>query len=364
MTKELRLMTWPVRLPSSYFTGFLMINHPPVEGACEYGWGKEAEDVSVETLLGWCEYFEERTKNETLDTGSMEWDAIIPTHSHFIELLKNKDIKAIQDYLKNMWATPLCHGTAQGKYFYDRLIKNEDDIIKNTGFAIYDKFLTLMEANAIIPSFSPEEYSMKSDFLKFYTIDPDDYLDLLEKSFNCDLSAPSYQGKHFGIQTKRHGLYSDRDIMALGIAIRIRETYWKNQNISICDIGGGVGYLTYWLNKLGFKNITYIDLPSTTISAMYFLHINKIENVTFLSPEHFDGNYDLVINFDGITTYGEKAAKKYMSLIEKNTKHFMSINREIDEYRVCDICNMRRISRNPFWLRKGYVEEDYVRNNS
>lgn len=353
-------MSWPVRLPSSYFTGFLMINHPPVEGACEYGWGRAPETVTDSFINELCDYFEERMKDDTLDSGSMEWDAIVPTHAEFVEMLKERKIEQLKFYLKYMFTTPLCHGTAQGKYFYDRLIRNVDDIQNNTGFAIYDKFLTLMEANAVIPAFSPEEYQTKNDFLKFYTIDPDDYIGLLEKSFDCDLTAPEYQGNHFGILTKTHGLYSDRDIMALGIAILIKQAYWDRKNISICDIGGGVGYLAYWLNKLGFENITYVDLPTVTVSAKYFLETNNVKNVKFISPKEFDGKYDIVVNFDGITTYGEDSAKEYIDKIETNTKHFMSINREIDDYRVSDICNMRRISRNPFWLRKGYVVEDYV----
>lgn len=356
-------MNWPVRLPSNLFTGFLMISHPPVEGACEFGWGAVPEDVSDDFLNSLCDYFEERMEDETLDAGSMEWDAIIPTHAEFVELLKNRDIEQLRFYLAHMFTKPLCHGTAQGNYFYDRLIKNTDEIQKNTGFAIYDKFLTLMEANAIIPAFSPEEYQVKNDFLKFYTIEPDDYMDMLERSFECDLTAPAYQGNHYGIQTSRHGLYSDRDIMALGVAIHIKQSYWDRKDVTICDIGGGVGYLAYWLKKLGFENVTYVDLPTTTVSAKYFLETNGVTNVKFISPKEFDGKYDLVVNFDGITTYGEKTAKDYIEKIEANAEHFLSVNREIDEYRVADICDMRRISRNPFWLRKGYITEDYVSEN-
>lgn len=360
MTKELRMMTWPVRLPSSYFTGFLMINHPPVEGACEYGWGKAPEVRDDGFLNKLCDYFEQRMKTDSLDAKSDEWNAIVPTHAAFVELLEKRDLENLHEYLRFMFSKPLCHGTAQGHYFYKRLNENVDDIQKNTGFAIYDKFISLMEANNIIPTFSPEEYLTKNDFLKFYTISPDNYLDMLEKTFNCDLSAPEFQGKHFGIQTDRHGLYSDRDLMALAISIRVKEAYWNRSDITICDIGGGVGYLSYWLRKLGFENITYVDLPTVTVSAMYFLEINGIDNVKFITPDQFDGKFDLVINFDGITTYGRETAEDYMSKIEKNANHFLSVNREFDDFRVSDICNMRRISRNSFWLRRGYIEEDYV----
>ena len=357
MTKDLKMMNWPIRLPSSYFTGFLMINHPPVEGACEFGWGK-APKRDDDLLNKLCDYYEENKSIKI--TGSFEWDGIIATHGEFEELLKNRDLDKLHAYISNMFAKPLCQGTAQGQFFFDKLMRDIDEIQKNTGFAIYDKFLCLMEANAIIPAFSPEEYQKKYDFLKFYTIDPDDYLDMLERAFDCDLKAPEYQGCHFGIKTNRHGLYSDRDIMALGIAIKVKETYWNRNDIKIADLGGGVGHLTYWLNKLGFTDITYVDVPTITISAMYFLETNGIETTKFVSTEDFDGDFDLVINIDGLTQYSREAAENYAAKLVKNTKHFLSINREFDEFRVSDVCKMRRISRNQFWLRRGYIEEDYV----
>jgi 2-polyprenyl-3-methyl-5-hydroxy-6-metoxy-1,4-benzoquinol methylase len=200
--------------------------------------------------------------------------------------------------------------------------------------------------------------------LKFYTIDPDDYMDMMERQFDCDLKAPEFQGDHFGIQTKRHGLYSDRDIMAMDVAIKIKERYWNRKNVRIADLGGGVGYLAYWLTKLGFDDITYVDLPTVTTSAMYFLGTNGIDNVKFITPEEFEGDFDVVINVDGMTQYSKESAQKYMRKIEENAKHFMSVNREFDDFRVSEICDMRRISRSPSWVRRGYVEEDYVPENT
>lgn len=361
MTKELKLMSWPVRLSSNYFTGFLMINHPPVEGACEYGWGHPVEYKDEKLLNELCDYFEERTSSESLDSGSMEWDGVVSTQTEVIDLLKDRNIEELHRYLSVMFTKSICNGTAQGPMFFQILKENRDDIQSNTGFAIYDKFLTLMESNGIIPTFSPEQYLKKNEFLKFYTIDPDDYLTMLEKKFDCDLTAPRYQGLHFGLQTKKHGLYSDRDLMALAVAIKIKETYWNRPDITIADLGGGVGYLGYWLTKLGFKNITYIDLPTTTISAMYFLRTNDVDTVKFITPADFDGNYDVVINLDGLTQFSKEIAEDYIKKIEDGgARHFVSINREFDEFRVLDICDMRKISRTPFALRKGYVEEDYI----
>jgi hypothetical protein len=153
--------------------------------------------------------------------------------------------------------------------------------------------------------------------------------------------------------------------MALGIALRISETYWNKKEIKIANVGGGVGYLEYYLHKMGYKNLTMIDLPTVSTSAKFFLDTNLPDhNVSLISPEEFDGNYDLGINCDGLTQFGRANAEEYAKKISKNAKHFLSINREIDEFRVSEIMDMQRISRNPFWYRKGYVEEDYVAKKS
>ena len=362
MTKELKLMSWPVRLPSNYFTGFLMISHPPVEGGCEFGWGKPVETRDDKMLEDICDYFESRIDKESIGMpGSVIWDSLVPTHAEFIEMLKERDYEKLHEYLRNMFTQPITHHIAQGDYFYNKLLKDEDDIQKNTGFAIYDKFITILEATALIPTFSPESYQIDNEFLKYYTVSPDKYIDTLEEHLGYELQAPKYSGQHFGIQTERHGLYSDRDIMALGVAIRISESYWNKKDIEIVDIGSGLGYLPYYLKKLGFTNITHIDIPTVSTAGKYFLDTNMPgHGIKFVSPKDFTGEYDLVINVDGITRYSKAAAELYMEKTSENAKHFLSINRESDKFRVSDICDMRRVSRNPFWYRKGYIEEDYV----
>lgn len=360
-TKYLKLMSWPIKLPSSYFSGFLMINHPPVEGGCKYSWGKIYDQRDDDFLKSLCDYFEERTMQDSLETGSVVWGSIVPTHAEFVEILRERNLDRLDAYLKLMFTKPLTYGIAQGEFFYNRLQKNADDIQNNTGFAVYDKFLSLLEAVSILPAFSPEQYLSNSDWLKYYSVPIDDYLDKLEEHFGCTIQAPKYQGEHFGLFTERHGLFTDRDIMALGIAIRVKESYWDRTDISICDVGSGIGYLPFYLNQFGFKDVTYIDIPTVTVAAKYFMKANAPDfDLKYITPKDFDGNFDLVINFDGLSTFNKEDAEDYAAKISANAKHFISINREIDEFRVCDVMNMNRISRNQFWYRRGYIEEDYV----
>ena len=95
--------------------------------------------------------------------------------------------------------------------------------------------------------------------------------------------------------------------------------------------------------------------------AMHFLGSNLPNHgIKFLSPHAFTGDYDLVINVDGLTQIDKDKAEFYTNrMLEDKTKHFYSVNREIDSFTVGEICPLARVSRTPFWHRRGYVEEDY-----
>lgn len=358
---KLKLMQVPLSLPSNMFTSFLMINHPPVEGAYETGFGTPCPVFNPELMKEVADFY----LDQNFEVKSEIWGSIATKHKDFIDFINARNYPAMHEYLRYMFAEPLMHGVAQGDFFYARLKSNDDALVGATAFAIYDKFITLMEGVGLVPVFSPEDYQKDpKDFLKYYTIDPDKYMQLLESHYGIDLRAPTFQGNHFGIKTAGHGLYSDRDIMALGVAIRIAERYWdQRESMYICDIGGGVGHLSYYLTKFGFKNLTTIDVPTVSAAAKYFLNTNLPgHTINIKCPDDFDGHFDLVINVDGLTGYGLEGAKHYTDIIMQKSRHFLSINKESDTIRVCDLMgNWRRATRNPFWLRRGYVEEDYVR---
>jgi hypothetical protein len=261
-----------------------------------------------------------------------------------------------------MFSSALMDNITQGEHYYNIIKENKDDIQKNVGFTAYDKLFTLMESVGLIPTFSPEEYNLNSNYNRFYIIPVDKYIEKLSSHLKADISAPKYSGNLFGIQTENYGLYNDRDFMCLGVAIRIAEKYWNRKDISIIDIGGGAGHLSYYLYKLGFTNITTLDVPTVNACAMYFLGTNLPgHNIKFKSPHEFTGEYDLVINVDGLTLLDIGKARDYMNkMVSGKTKHFYSVNREIDSFTIGEICPLARVSRSPFWHRRGYVEEDYL----
>jgi hypothetical protein len=355
---KIRLMDYDIKLPFNMFANMLMINRPPVVGAYETFFGRAPED-DKEAIKKVKEFWR---ANKGPDADSVIWKEMAIEHAPFRKLL-DEESDLLSLYLEYMFENPVTEGLAQGTRFTTVFKKGDVVLTENAATMIYDKFISLFEAVGIIPTFAPEDY-MKNpqNMLKYYTITLDKYLQILEDHFNVDLKAPPYQGGHFGIKTEGHGLYSDRDILSLFIALRIFERYGHvKDTITICDLGGGVGHLVYYLHKFGFKNLSMVEVPTVAAAAVYFLETNIPGNkIEVLPPEKFDGKYQLVINADGITGYGN-AAQLYAKQIMENGMHFYSVNKESDTVRVSDLfSDWRRVTRSPFWLRRGYIEEDFV----
>lgn len=66
---------------------------------------------------------------------------------------------------------------------------------------------------------------------------------------------------------------SDRDPMALYAAIRISELC-PDRHTPICEIGGGAGYMAFYLSQLGYTDITIIDFPTINTAQGYWLRAN------------------------------------------------------------------------------------------
>lgn len=336
----------------------LMSNHPMNVGRYNTGWGKATEHKDEALLNKLCDYFLKRTETDPVSYENSVWSGIIERQSGVITALQERNLDYLHSTFRNLFSSTLTHGTAQGDDHYRSLSSNEN-MRKDVAQIYYDKLITLMEMTGIVPMFSPEEYYFVKRFDQYFQNSPEFYLEALMKKYNFDATAPKYSGNLFGLST-HYGLYNERDFMSLGVALSVREKF-DNSNITICEIGGGVGHLAYYLYRLGFKNITIVDLPTISLSQMYFLstNIEQQDAVNLISPKEFTGEYDLVINVDSMTEMSIDSASEYCDKMLLNTKNFISINHETNPFTVSSICKMKKTSRNIFWLRKGYVTEEY-----
>ena len=225
-----------------------------------------------------------------------------------------------------------------------------------------------------------------------------DMLRKIETSIGFKIELPEFVGGREVVKTD-FGIITDRHIHYLYILKRIIDLC-PDRNSSIIEIGGGLGLLPYFLDKAGYKDYTCIDLAHANVCQAYFLHKNLPERELIISrekknpfslkyknaikllhtsdfpnmPDYYnhevfrnkydsvnilEKRFDIMINIDGFTEMSPSEVFKY---IRSNCPLLLSINHEVNEYRVIDLCEKYRklIYRYPFWIRPGYVEELYT----
>ena len=335
----------------------LLQNHPMTTGNYVVGWGKPTDYRDDELMESICDYFNKRVELEPISYENSVWFTNVERQKPIIDLLEYRDTDALQIIFRKMFSSALTHGTTQGD-IQTLQFKSNLAFTTKVVHCAYDRLVRVAEMFDIIPIFSPEEYSFNNRFDEYFKISADEYLKRIMDKFGVDLSPPKYSGDLLGMQTS-YGLYNERDIVAMGIALLISQKF-PDKNVKICEIGGGSGHLAYYLYKLGYEDITIVDLPTISITQMYFLSVNLgKDKIKLLAPQEFTGDYDLVVNVDSMTEMNIESATEYCDkMIDK--AFYLSINHEANSFRVADVCKMDRVSRNLFWLRKGYVIEEYI----
>jgi len=309
------------------------------------------------------------------------WKHLVEEHQFFMDWLKNDQLKEAFDHLNNLYQSPLMNGISQG--VWDTVpIKQDADIAMFRLKRHWDALLGLCEYLGIIgvqnreqgfsPVIIPINELIEQVAYKLALLIP-------------DFHGPKWQGGIWGLNTTR-GIMGDRDISALYVALKIHSKF--STDSKIVEIGGGVGYVAYWLYQLGFRDITMVDIPSVSTCQAFQLASNLgKENVRlpfethdapikFMTPDQFNVSNEminLVYNTDSMPEMANEHLKQYLTTIARTSKSFMSINHEcrnpfngipqnsvsseISSNFAGEIINLER---NRYWLREGYVEEFYV----
>jgi hypothetical protein len=233
----------------------------------------------------------------------------------------------------------------------------------------YDCLVRLAEAVGTVRLEHPEAH--RHD-LKIR--DVEELLIGLDGVFGFEIQFPNPFPGEVGLNTER-GVASFRAIQALYQAWRILQIVGKRPTAKVLEIGAGLGRTAYFARQFGIKNYTIIDLPLANVAQAYFLGCTLGVNVlrllgetsggplAILSPSSFfeaADRYDLIINVDSMTEMAASTANDYWCAILRRTSIFLSINHENNEFTAREIINSTRgldVSRTPYWLRRGYVEE-------
>lgn len=210
----------------------------------------------------------------------------------------------------------------------------------------------------------------------------DEILDKIQTAIPFPINFPPFSGNCSQGLTTRFGVTANRHVFYLWVLKRIMELC-PDKTIGIIEIGAGFGVLGYYLDRVGYRDYTTIDLALINACQTYFLARNLPERNIIISgdvenpfdPKHKDSikllhstdfenvpknRFAIMVNMDGLTEMGLSHASKYVQ--SDCAPMFLSINHEVNPYRVIDIQQTHRKLkyRYPFWLRDGYVEELYV----
>ena len=141
------------------------------------------------------------------------------------------------------------------------------------------------------------------------------------------------------------------------------------------EIGAGLGRTAYYANLLGVKGYTILDIPLTNAAQGYFLGRVLGPDAVRLNGEAIGGplliqpstamkenveRYDLIVNVDSWTEMAPEVAAAYWDYAKSVTRTVLSINHEHNAFTVRSMYSKDsdvRVTRYPYWVRKGYVEE-------
>lgn len=334
----------------------------------------------------------QRSVDRTAVAGDDMWSWIIANHQQpFIALLTTGQLRAANEMLARMFATPLTFGFEQAQDGYERMAADPAHRHYPRRQA-FDKLLALAAFLRAVPVQCGEQ----GDFLPTLRESPDGLLEKIEGKLQRAIRAPRFHGGLFAISTSR-GLFSERSLMALYTALRVTEILGGssapgNHHPEICEIGGGAGYLAYWCNWLGLTRYTIVDLPAVSAVQAYFLaqNLGGADRITLggeTMPTQFAGvrlidqtdfiagaeRFDLIVNVDSFPEISGPVLRGYLDHSRRRCRILLSINQEAMAPRSADpddrqervgdvideIGGFRRLARHPFWMRPGYVEEIY-----
>lgn len=241
-----------------------------------------------------------------------------------------------------------------------------------------DCLISFCEAAGVITMSNPESLRIHK------AVDPEKAIQLLEREFGLNLVFPNpFQGE-YGIKTN-NGIISYRAIQAAFQAWKISGIVNHVPNPRVLEIGGGLGRTAYFCKLFGITDYTIVDIPISSLAQGDFLgrvlpekdlslfgepNDNENTKIKLIPPEVFfssDRKYDLIVNVDSLTELDINIAKKYLQKIGDVGARFLSVNHEKNSFTVNSIWKespyLKKLYRNPYWLRRGYIEELFENNH-
>jgi hypothetical protein len=284
------------------------------------------------------------------------------------------------------------HTTELFKGFYDELSRPTHEVEREStcdyrqayGRQIWALLVRLTEAVGAIRLRNPEPGAPPE--LQERDTSVESLLSALDDKLGFRLAFPNPYAHEFGLVTSR-GIVGFRTIHAIYQAWRICEITRRGKASRILEIGAGLGKTAYYAWQFGLRDYTIVDIPLTNVAQADFLgrtlgteHVQlygetsaSTDRVRIVGPEWLQASvlerFDIAFNADSLPELDQSNATQYFEIICDRSDIFLSINHEINGFRVADLPLLAgrpvTFERYPYWLRDGYVEEiAHLRNST
>ncbi|MGV0992246.1 MAG: putative sugar O-methyltransferase [Mycobacterium sp.] len=295
----------------------------------------------------------------------------------FEKALLQRDRESVSETLRKVCDTKL----VTGFYLSDMLERSgsQEDVLQGVAWHIFDTLVSMASAFGY-PIENPEQGNHSLAHIDFEEI-----FEFVLQHVPALRHPPRAGGGIFGVRTL-NGVIAWRDFSAAFNATRVVENL-GNLPRKVCEIGGGMGSLAYYLARMGVSSSVF-DIPVVSLLQSYFLMTSLGGDQVWIYGEEpnpsakvrilpwwelvntNDNDFSLVVNVDSLAEIELGVALNYVDLIHSKGQHlFLSINQESGALNtdrtfqniVGDLVAIRggfkRTYRFPYWLRAGYVEE-------
>ena len=302
-----------------------------------------------------------------------------------VRALEERSAERTHDILRQFHVSDAAHGIAMGRAEAEA-VKSNPAQSRQLGLMWLDRLVGLAYASGALPVVNPEDNFPAWE--RALEVDVDEIAAAIERHIRIPLEFPDVTGV-FG------GTIRGRPIPMIAfthllVALNIRAWLPSGGTGHVVEIGGGFGDLALWTTRLVPCRYTIYDLPFASAAQAYFLCRARPGEPLRLSGERTSGRNevallpgwgllqdppataDVVVNQDSLVEIPRAIATAYLKAMRGFLDGpFLSINHEswqrladaLDRTSVAEsiaTLGYVRVSRGPFPLRMGYVQEIYA----
>lgn len=299
------------------------------------------------------------------------WDIVQDNHGDFYDVYH--DPVKLAEYMNNMNQHSITSGVGSSDISVYRAMSKSPIIRQEWGVFVKDTLVAFGEAVGVL------SYNLNGDSLY---VDEGFLLSRIEEKIGIALRPSHIEGGLYKLKINNK-FFDWKDFWSAYTTWRIYSLV--GSDVSVAEIGGGIGKAALYADQFGIKNYSIYDLPVINLAQAWYLIKSGVDVVLYgeegrgirILPfwEFSKGSFDLTVNADSFPEMDSSKVVDYLKVIKKNTKKYLlSLNREdggvygdnhmhvIVHDIVEKVGGLECIYRFPSWIGRNYVEELYMVN--